>query len=297
MPLVDRIHRVPAKMWSERPLALETLRSVVALCRELRHERYDFAIDLQGSIRSAVIARMCGARLVAGSANPREGLARLLYTKRVPVRSAHVIGQALEIVSAAMGRKLEAPTTHLPVDTGAEQWCDEFNAADARPLVLLAPTAGWGAKQWPAERFGVVGSGLAERGYRVLVNTPPSGEDPVADRVVAASGGSVEKAPCTLPQLTALLRRVQLVIAGDSGPLHLAAALHVPVVALYGPTDPARTGPYGTVAEVLRHDSSVTDHRRHAATEAGLAHIEAGPVLEAALTLLHRAEPHGVDND
>ncbi|MGI4755940.1 MAG: glycosyltransferase family 9 protein, partial [Janthinobacterium lividum] len=95
-------------------------------------------------------------------------------------------------------------------------------------------------------------------------------------------------AACTLPQLTALLRRTQLVIAGDSGPLHLAAALSIPVVALFGPTDPARTGPYGTQSAVLRHASSRTDHRRHTAVEAGLEQITTEQVLAASLPMLQQ---------
>ena len=93
-------------------------------------------------------------------------------------------------------------------------------------------------------------------------------------------------APCTVGQMIALTRRAGVVIAGDTGPLHLAAALERPVVGLFGPTDPARNGPYGTEARILRHGSSQKDHSRHPETEKGLMLITVEEVVEAALELL-----------
>ncbi len=99
-------------------------------------------------------------------------------------------------------------------------------------------------------------------GFRTLVNAS-SAEDAVGNAVVEASNGAAKLVPCSIGQMIALVRRAALVIAGDTGPLHLAAALERPVVGLYGPTDPARNGPYGTDARVLRHASSRNDHSRH----------------------------------
>ena len=96
--------------------------------------------------------------------------------------------------------------------------------------------------------------------------------------------------PCSLGQMIALIRRAGVVIAGDTGPLHLAAALERPVVGLYGPTDPARNGPYGTVSRVLRHASSKTDHSRDRETEGGLLKITTDEVVEAALELLRNGQ-------
>src|SRR5262249_42229605 len=108
----------------------------------------------------------------------------------------------------------------------------------------MAPTAGWGAKQWPAERFGEVAAALVKRGMRVLINAS-SEQNAAAAEVAAASGDLAQVVACSLPELIALERRAVLVIAGDTGPMHLAAALRRPVVALFGPTDPLRNGPYG----------------------------------------------------
>ncbi len=290
MPLLDRVHPVSAKAWSKAPFSTATFQSVLALRKALRMEHYDLAIDLQGSVRSAVIARMSGATRVIGSATPREKPARFLYTERTPLHEVHVVAQAAEIVSAAVGMRLTAAATTLPYDAAAEAWCDGFLGADVRRVVFIAPTAGWGAKQWPPAKFAALSIACAQAGLRVLVNQAGP-EDNIAALVVEASGGAAEPVDCSVSQLTALLRRMSLAVAGDTGPLHLAAALGVPVVALFGPTDPARNGPFGGPSHVLRSASSITDHRRHAAAEAGLASITTAEVLRAAGDLLQADIP------
>ena len=92
--------------------------------------------------------------------------------------------------------------------------------------------------------------------------------------------------PCSVGQLIALTRRAAVVVAGDTGPLHLAAALKRPVVAIFGPTDPARNGPYGTRSRVLRDAGSATSHKRVSEVEAGMLRIEAGEVVEAAMEMM-----------
>jgi heptosyltransferase-1 len=285
LPLVDGVHLVEAKAWSKHPFSIDTVRSVRALWHSLQNERYDIAIDLQGSIRSAVIARLSGAQHVVGNANPRESPARLLYTQSVPVHALHVVEQAAEIVSAAAQILVVPETAALPHDTAAERWCDGVLGQDTRRIVFVAPTAGWGAKQWPVAKFAAVAIACGRAGLRVLVNKAGP-NDTVADDLLRAADGFAEPVDCTVSQLIAMLRRVSLVIAGDTGPLHLAAALNTPTIALFGPTDPARNGPFGAPARVLRSASSITDHRRHAATEAGLASISTAEVLAAAEDLL-----------
>jgi heptosyltransferase-1 len=291
MPLLDRVHVAPTKAWSKAPFSLVTARSVLALRRELREASYDITIDLQGSIRSAVIARMSGAAHVVGRARPREAQAGLLYTRRVLTYAEHVVQQAVEIVSAAIAQPLETRLVDLPHDAAAEQWCDGVLGQDTRRIVFLAPTAGWGAKQWPVAKYAAVAIACGRAGLRVLVNKVGP-NDRLADALLQVANGSAEAVDCTVSQLIALLRRVSLVIAGDTGPLHLAAALGTPTLALFGPTDPARNGPFGAPSRVLRSTSSVTDHRRHAETEAGLASISTAEVLTAAGDLLGREIPN-----
>jgi heptosyltransferase I len=287
MPLVDQWHQVPAKAWAKRPFAFSTVSDINATRRELSMWEYDVCVDMQGALKSAVVGRMAGARVFAGPAEPREGLARWLYKQQVPMRSAHVVEQGCELLGGAVGESLLPARVTLPVDAEAEAWCDRLLApmlARAEKVVFIAPTAGWGAKQWPAERYGAVAAELGKAGYRTLVNEALG--DRSADGVIAASAGAATLVPCSIAQMIALVRRAGVVIAGDTGPLHLAAALERPVVGLFGPTDPARNGPFGTRARVLRHGSSGTDHSRRAETEEGLMQITVGEVVEAALELL-----------
>jgi len=298
MPLIDHAYLAATRAWKRRPLSRETLGEIFSLRRELRGERFDVCVDMQGSIRSAVIGRMAGATRFAGLAAPREAPARWLYQQRVQVGASHVIEQGCELLGAAVGEVLRPAAVSLPVDEFAEASCSALLARTLpgqERFVLLAPTAGWGAKQWPAERYGAVAAELGQAGYRVLVNASSMGylplagapiEDSTADAVVKASGGNASALPCNVSQMIALVRRASLVIAGDTGPLHLAAALGRPVVGLYGPTDPARNGPYGTRSRVLRHAVSVTDHSRRASTEEGLMRITVDEVVAAALELL-----------
>jgi heptosyltransferase-1 len=304
-PLVDRVHLVKTKEWKRRPFATETVREIAALRRGLRAEQYDVCVDVQGSIKSGVIGWMAGAKRFVGPDAPRERQARLLYGERVTVAAPNVIGQACELVGDAIGRPVSGGRVELPVDVAAEAWANEallrlaekdavrplesggssFQGA-ARGFVLIAPTAGWGAKEWGAERYGALAKGLMDAGFRVLMNKLPGSLLSMEDEVARISGASALYS--TLPQMIALTRRAALVVGGDTGPVHLAAALGRPVVALFGPTDPARNGPDfpGARVRVLRDAGSVTSHKRLAETEAGLAKVRVEEVLAAALAML-----------
>jgi heptosyltransferase-1 len=296
-PIVDRIHQVPTQAWKRNAFSMETVRGIGRLRRELRAERYDLCIDMQGLIRSSLVGAVSGAERFVGRSKPRETPARWFYRERVETPAAHVIEQGCELVSGAVGERLVPGAVTLPIDRAAEAWVDEWlERSLPRELwdrfAFFAPTAGWGAKAWPKERYGAVAIALAEAGWATLVNAAPDkngASDASAAAVVKESLGCAVAAPSTMEQMIALVRRSSLVVAGDTGPLHLAAALGKPVVALYGPTDPARTGPYGTRSRVLRHATSVVDHRRHDETEQGLAQITTSEVIAAALGLLRES--------
>lgn len=290
MPLVDRCYTVPTREWKRQPFSLNTLSSIRAVRRELRGEHFDLCVDMQGSIRSSMIGWMAGTGRFAGPADPREQPARWMYGEKIPIpmSAAHVIEQGCELLGAAVGESLTPAKVELPLEDAAETWRNELLTRvtpEDRKFAIIAPSAGWGAKQWPAERYGAVAAALTQAGYVPLVNAVFAG-DILANAVVDASGGRAVVVPCSVGQLIALTRRASLVIAGDTGPLHLAAALERPVVALFGPTDPARNGPFGTDLRVLRHASSKKDHTRHAATEEGLMQITAEEVIAAAFDLL-----------
>jgi heptosyltransferase-1 len=200
-----------------------------------------------------------------------------------------VIEQNLSVAEAlCANRKSSSPDVFLefPLDPQAEARIGERLAEyGGGELAILNPGAGWGAKRWPAERYGEVARRLSERGVRSILNYGP-GEEELVRGAESASGGTARAMSCTITELIALTRRARLFVGGDTGPLHLAAALRVPVVAIYGPTDPARTGPYGTRSIVLRSVESVTSHARRAEADEGMLGIGSEAVVAAANGLL-----------
>ncbi|HUV71301.1 MAG TPA: glycosyltransferase family 9 protein [Terracidiphilus sp.] len=285
-PVVDRLYYAATKEWRRTPLSTKTGQEINALRRQLRAELYSAVLDLQGSVRSAVVGRMVGCPRLIGEETPREAPARWFYTERVTTHGAHVIEQDVELAQAVAGDTLKAVAPLLPVDEAAEAWCDGLLASSGtRPVAVINPGAGWGAKRWPVERYAAVAFGLMERGYRILVNAGP-GEEQMADTIVTRTSGAAIPLATSLEQLIALTRRADLFVAGDTGPLHLACALGRPVVGIYGPTDPSRNGPYGTRFRVLRSPMSKRDHTRRPEPEAGLLTIEPDEVLRAADELL-----------
>ena len=284
-PLIDTLHIAPSKQWRRHPLSADTRRQIRALRHDLKQQQYDAVLDLQGAIRSAVIGRMASSHRLIGEAEPRESAARLLFTETVATHGLHVIEQDAELASAIAGDALAPVQPLLPFDPAAESFADEF-LQTAEPAILINPGAGWGAKRWPIERYADVARMLLARGFHVLVNAGP-GEVLLADTIVKRTGGGAKALLCSVEQLIAVTRRVCLAIAGDTGPLHLACALGRPVVGIYGPTDPARNGPFGTNFRVLRSPESRRDHTRRAEPEAGLLTITTQQVLGAVDELLY----------
>ena len=186
------------------------------------------------------------------------------------------------------GSSATAMAKRLGVGVSRGRGCGEANCQPHggwRGFAILNPGAGWGAKRWPAERYGEVAKVLAQDGLCSLINHGP-GEEELAAAVEAASAGAARKISCSVSELIALTRRARLFIGGDTGPMHLAAALKIPVVAIFGPTNPARNGPFGTRSIVLRSASSMTDHARRREPEQGLLEITADEVVAAARKLL-----------
>jgi heptosyltransferase-1 len=285
-PLVDRVHTVDTRKWRTSPFSPQTWERMAASLSELRAPRYEVAVDFQGAARSALLARWSGAPVIYGAAQPRENVASMLYTRQVLTRGAHIVEQNLSLATAIAHRPLELPEVEFPRDESVDRQCgDWLQARGLRDVVLMNPGAGWGAKQWPPERYGQVARELARDGLKTLINFGP-GEDDVALAAETASQGAAEAVGQSLTELIALTRRAKLFIGGDTGPLHLAAALGVPVVAIFGPTDPARNGPFGSRSVVLRSPLSPTTHKRRPQPDPGLLEVSADRVVAAARQLL-----------
>jgi lipopolysaccharide heptosyltransferase I len=293
-PLLDAVHVVNTLAWRMVPFSDETWREAAAAWREMRGAKYQLAIDFQGTVRTGLMSRWTGAEDFAGFERPREHAAGVFYTYTVEAGGTHVIEQNVALAAALSGVPAEVPEIEFPVHPAAEEDCERrLQQLGARQFVLLNPGAGWEGKQWPPERYGEVAQRLQALGLRSLVNFGP-GEETLARAVEAASCGAATALSCSVGELIAFTRRAQLFIGGDTGPMHLAAALRVPVVALFGPTSPARNGPFGTRSMVLRSPlSSATDTAERSAARSsrkrpdpGLMAITAQDVLAATRQLL-----------
>jgi lipopolysaccharide heptosyltransferase I len=226
--------------------------------RQLRRARYDVAVDLQGLLKSALLTRAAGARRVIGLPREhlREPLARSFYSETPdPGPDPHVVHKSLMLMRALGVEDLQIrfPLKALSTVTG-EAVAAGFGSEG---YALINPGAAWPNKRWLPERFGALAAEMRARiGVRSLVVWGP-GEEVIASLVVIASGGAADLAPPTdLLDLFAIARRARLVVSGDTGPLHIAAAVGTPVVALFGPTFVERNGPWD------RNDVAITRAQR-----------------------------------
>ena len=234
---------LPTREWKQKPLARGTLLEIRALSEVLRDERFDVCVDMQGAIKSAGGGTDGGGGCPGRVGEPQGAGGELVLRQEGGHAGRACGGAGVRAAGRAVGEVLQPARVTLPMDEKDELWADEVVGRER--FCLISPGAGWGAKMWPAERLGQVAAELGRAGVRSVVNASVRGSRE-ANAVVAHSEGYARAVPCTVGQLIALVRRAAVVIAGDTGPLHLAAALERPVVGIYGPTDPARNGPYGT---------------------------------------------------
>ena len=283
-PLVDFVHAVDTKTWRKSLLSSETRHQIAAARREVREQSYEIAIDFQGALKSAVIARLVRANTVFGMKRPREWPSQMFYTKPVATNGTHVIEQYQSLVGAVAATPLANCAALFPQDDREEPTVGTLISPNQQ-FVLINPGAGWPAKQWPAERYGEVAKALSRDGLTPLINFGP-GEEKLAAIVEETSHGTARKVSCSVGELIALTRRARLFIGGDTGPMHLASALQIPVLAIFGPTDPARNGPYGTKNIVLRNAASKTSLSHTSEPDIGLLKITPDEVIAAARRLL-----------
>jgi heptosyltransferase-1 len=295
-PLVDEVHLVDTRVWRKRLFAAETRSEFLAVRSNMHAREYDAALDLQGAIKSAVVAKLSGATTILGFRQPRERIARTLYDSLADHRARHVIEQNVELVQTWLEEiglsratsTLQPGAALLPRDRQSEARIEstlKSLSLAKSPLAILTPGAGWPAKQWPAARYGELAVELARRGLRSIINYGP-GEEALAQQTVAASNGVAVGLFSSLSELMALARRARLFVGGDTGPMHLAALLGVKTVALFGPTDPARNGPYWAGTRVLRDPASVTNYSHRRTEDAGLKNLTVQSVLDEVEALL-----------
>ena len=237
---------------------------------ELRACHYDLAVDFQGLTKSALIAHLARPERIAGfgSRVVRERPAGLFYSTRVPSTAVHVVDQALDLAAGAGATNL---VRVFPLPAGMP----EGRLPDG-PFALASPLAGWASKQWPLEHYARLAAMLREKlGMPLVFNGAPGKVPGIAGALIHESG---------IPGLIDATRRAALVIGVDSGPMHLAAALNKSGVAIFGPTDPDRNGPYGGDFQVFRIAGAHTTHRRGTTIDASMRAITPEQVFTALAT-------------
>lgn len=282
--LLDGLFAVPLRRWRRggRGRGGELLRSA----RALRAFRAEIAIDLMGNFKGALLARLSGAprRIGPAAASRRESSSALFANERVPLGAAHAVERGLELV-APLGAAV------APVDFAPGALACGRERVPGGDYLYLHPGAAWPNKRYPPAAWGEVAAALASATRLAVQVGAAPGEEALADGVVAASRGAAARLDLpTLPDLAGAVRGARLVLAGDTGAAHLAVALGVPVVALHGPTDPARHGPWGAPAAALfvRLPCSFC-HRRMEEPKACLQALAPARVVERALELLATA--------
>ena len=251
----------------------KSLAGLLTSWRSLRQDGYDFAVDFQGLLKSAIPAWCARPRQVFGfeRAQLREPAAAWFYSRRVPTCAAHVVDKNLDLAAAA-GASCRA--YEFPLPPGQPE--GNLPAGD---FVLASPFAGWQSKQWPIEHYQALAASLAdELGLPLVLNCPPGREVPAGRALLHTS---------SLAGLIDATRRAIAVVGVDSGPLHLADALGKPGVAIFGPTDPARNGPYGGSLQVLRSPAAETTYKRGQEVAGSMRRIAPAQVLEALKASVH----------
>jgi heptosyltransferase I len=263
-----------------------------AAIRELRRTDYAAAIDLQGLVKSAALARLSGARRVIGfsSAYLREPLARPFYGEVYdpggggmydPRERSHVVQMNLGLLTL-LGVPIDAP--RFPLDAEDTPTAAALRERTRGRYALVNPGAAWPNKRWPAARFGAVARELeARHGLQTIVCWGP-GEEPLAQEVAREAGGAALLSPATsVRDLVAIVRGAAIMISGDTGPVHIAAALGTPIVGLFGPTRPSRNGPLSAGDITISRDAVCVCHhlRRCTRERMCLLDVEVAEVVGA----------------
>ena len=244
-PMINRLWILDKDRWKQISRFREIIPEINTFRRALAQEHFDISIDLSGLLRSGLITFAAGARYKLGFSDSDEG-SPFFYTHKIEGgKQIHAIDRYLKL-AALIGcdtSQVSHPMPPYPSDSPLlsslpERFC------------IIAPSAGKEANRWPADRFGELAAGLPLPS--VVISNKADAE--IVDEVVAASNGmAINLAGKTgLKELVALIARARFFISNDTGPMHIAAALGIPVFAIFGPANPIRTGPYGTIHTIIQ---------------------------------------------
>jgi lipopolysaccharide heptosyltransferase I len=258
-PDIDEIIPLRTKVWRKN-WNNQSLREILGTIKILRQHKFDLVLDLHGLIKSGIIARLSGAPIRTGfhRKNCKEKISSLFTNQKAPYIAGgqHVVDMYLTLLQTALGKIEE--TKHFPLqvpdamDANVAHFFDQTPNLTERPVIGINPGAGFETKQWELTRFAKLADRItAELGYSILLTWGPGEEFKVQQISAQMKHKSWIAPPTSILESIALYKRMALLVSCDSGPLHLAAALGIPTVSIFGPTDPARNGAYGTVHETV----------------------------------------------
>jgi ADP-heptose:LPS heptosyltransferase len=266
------------------PLDSRDLGNVRQVLRKIRNVTWTAAIDYQGLWKSAILPLFGGItrRIGFSSATIREFGVPILYSDRVACRTTHIADQNGELTLRTGATEAVSEVTLQVAEADREFVRKQLAEQGAARYIVLSPGGGWRSKCWPTERFGELCQKIrADLGFPCVINYGP-GEEPLVAAVQAASGDARPLAyDGEMGPLMALLHGAQCIVGGDTGPLHLGIALGAPAVALFGPTDPARNGPYPPQQIVLRTPGAHTSYGRGDMPDPSLLAISVEDVFNA----------------
>jgi heptosyltransferase-1 len=253
-PMINKLWIINKDAWKNIKNVGSTVKEIEFLFKDLKKEHFDLVVDLQGLLRSGVITAATGAPVRVGFSEAREG-SRVFYTHKVNGgKDIHAVDRYLRIAAF-----LECDTSDIcfPFPMDNQSSSSIFHPLSLIPhpskdYAVLVPGARWKTKRWPPENFGKLSSKLPLS--TVIVGSKKDMD--IANKIIAQSNGnSISLAGKTdLKELIEVMRGARFVVSNDSGPMHIASALGIPVFAIFGPTDPSKTGPYGKGHTVIRED-------------------------------------------
>ncbi|MDX9702771.1 MAG: lipopolysaccharide heptosyltransferase II [Candidatus Auribacterota bacterium] len=303
-PVIDKVYVFERRKWGRKRRVLKTASEFLKLIQSVRNAHYDCLIDLQGLLRSGLITIFSGAKIKIGLSDAREG-SRLAYKHLITVhdKKRHAVDRYLKTVRY-FGIEPECPNRiafplkwNQSVNDAVEQIFRNHGLTDGSLKIALNPNARWDTKCWPFEYFAQLADMLYEKMNAQIVFVGSPSDRSNIDKILSAMNHKPVDAvgKTSLLELAALLARMDCLVTNDSGPMHMSVAVGTPVVALFGPTDPAKTGPYGeghvviqkelacgacmkrsclnrqcmsdiTVEEVFEHvENLISDHRKYTA--------------------------------
>ncbi len=297
-PDIDRLLISSRKRWLRQLKAgniLPTIREIWRFIRELRAIKYDLLLDFQGLLKSSIFIALCRARRKAGfgrGMEHSEGSYLFLNERIAPVSmDIHAVERELYLLNA-IGIKIAQTACELSIAPQSHKEADNIlsraGVDHSQPLVILNPMTTWPTKHWPPESFAALSRLLSENGVQIAFTGSSADRDEIAAIIHKSQARALNLAGKTsLRQLAAVFARAAVVISTDTGPMHIAAAAGVPVVALFGPTAPWRTGPHGGQHTIIRTAPPCSPcFKKECPTGSCMKDIKAETVYQAVLPYL-----------